>query len=679
MRRVLWTGAALALCMGASLTGGVPGALPGAQPAVAQGAQATKPFLHPLFTDNMVLQRGVADPVWGWTEPGQRVTVSLKGASNSVTTAAGTTTTSTSAISAASTVVAGADGKWMAKIGPFKEGGPYTLTISGPQTVTLTNVMVGDVWICSGQSNMQWGVGSSNNPEQEIAAANYPDIRLFTVPNVASLEPRTTVNGKWDVCSPQTVGGFSAVGYFFGRTLNQNLKVPIGLINSSWGGTIAEAWASAEALKTMPDFAPAVAQVEASTKNQNGPSLAQLMAEWWTKNDPGTAANWQDAAFDAAAWKTMTLPAKWEDAGLGEFDGVAWFRKEVTIPDAWAGKDVTVHLGPVDDNETTFFNGTTLGATEGWMAPRDYKVPGNLVKAGRNVIAVRVLDTGGAGGVYGQPADMRLEAPGQAPISLSGGWLYKDSVPLNKTAPSPMQINNNPNVTTVLYNGMIAPLVPFGIKGAIWYQGESNAGRDMQYRTLLPTMIKDWRSRFGVGEFPFYIVQLANFMQAQDQPGESAWAALREAQALTSQTLPNTGLATAIDIGEANDIHPRNKQEVGRRLALNALAKDYGQKIEYSGPIFKTKRIDGGKLILGFDHAAGIAAKNGEKLRGFAIVGDDKKWAWADATIVGSDVVLFSPTVPNPIHARYNWADNPNGNLTNAAGLPAVPFRTDMP
>ncbi len=574
----------------------------GTRPALAQ---AEKPFLHPLFSDNMVLQRGIADPIWGWAKPGQKVTVSMTGATE--------TPTKTERFAVKASVTAGDDGKWLVKIGPLKEGGPFTLTVSGPQNVTLNNVMVGDVWICSGQSNMEMGIGAINAPD-DIAKANNPNIRLFTVPKAAALSPRELTAGQWDVCTPETVvkggwGGFSAVGYFFGKNLQENLKVPIGLIHTSWGGTIAEAWTSAEALKTMPDFVPAVEQVETQAKNQNGPNFAQQMADWWTKNDPGTAANWQNSDFDATAWKTMTLPTTWEIAGLPDFDGVAWFRKEITIPDAWAGKDLMLHLGAIDDNDTTFFNGVALGSTEGWQTLRNYKIPGNLVKAGRNVIAVRVLDTAGGGGIYGNAADMKIEAAGADPIIISGAWSYKDSVPLAQTTPAPMQISNNPNVTTVLYNGMIAPLVPFGVKGAIWYQGEANAGRGKQYQTLLPTMIKDWRNRFGVGEFPFYIVQLANFMAPQVQPGESAWAELREAQALTSQTLPHTGLAVAIDIGDEKDIHPQNKQEVGRRLALNALAKDYGQKIEYSGPIYDSMKIENGAIRLKFTHADGLQAK----------------------------------------------------------------------
>ncbi|HEX8832603.1 MAG TPA: sialate O-acetylesterase, partial [Abditibacteriaceae bacterium] len=288
-------------------------------------------------------------------------------------------------------------------------------------------------------------------------------------------------------------------------------------------------------------------------------------------------------------------------------------------------------------------------------------------------------DTGGGGGFMGAPDAMKITASGGTPISLTGDWSYQVSVPLSKTEQVPIPIADNRNLPTGLYNGMIAPLVPFGIKGAIWYQGESNAGRAKQYETLLPTMIKDWRSRFGVGKFPFLIVQLANFMAPREQPTESQWAELRETQARTAQTLPKAGLAVTIDIGEANDIHPKNKRDVGRRLALAAQAIAYGQKVEYSGPVYKSMKIRDGKIRLRFTHVAGLSSQGGEKLRGFAIAGSDKKWTWADAVIEGKTVVLSSPSVPNPTAARYNWADNPNGNLTNAAGLPAVPFRTDAP
>lgn len=648
----------------------VAGALTSAGQNAARADDApARPFLHTLFTDNMVLQRGVPDPIWGWTTPGQKVTVAMQ--------------------RKRATAVAGADGKWMTRIGPFAAGGPYTLTVSGPQIMTLNNILVGDVWICSGQSNMEMGIGNVKDAQQEIAAANYPNIRLFTVPKTVAAEPQSGVNSQWQACNPQTVstggwGGFSAAGYFFGRDLYQQLHVPLGLIHTSWGGTIAEAWTSAEALNTMADFKPAVAhfQQAAAAAKAGAGNYDTNLNQWYAKNDPGSAPGlgWADAAFATAGWKTMSLPQFWEGAGLPNYDGVAWFRKEIDLPAAWDGKAAMLHLGPVDDNETTWINGTRIGATEGASVPRDYKIPANVLKTGHNVIAVRVLDTGGNGGFGGKPEDMRLEADGAAPLPLAGSWLYQDSAPLAKMTPVPQRIDSNPNVVTVLYNGMVAPLVPFAIKGAIWYQGESNGGRGAQYRTLLPTLIKDWRSRFGVGDFPFFIVQLANFTPTKPDPEskDDGWSEVREAQLLTSETVPNTAIASAIDIGEAGDIHPKNKQEVGRRLALDALGIAYGQKVEYSGPRYRAMQQAGDAIRLTFDHlGGGLVAQGGAKLQGFAIAGADKKFVWADARIDGNTVVVSSPLVLNPVAVRYGWAMNPVVNLYNKEGLPASPFRTN--
>lgn len=640
------------------------------------------PFLHHLFSDNMVLQRDMRDPVWGWTDPNKAVSVR--------------TDKDDGTRSQSVAVVSGADGRWMARIGPFKAGGPYTMTVTGPQTVTLTNVLVGDVWICSGQSNMSFGIGGAVNGQQEIADANYPEIRLYTVPNRISTEPQTDLNSKWDVCSPQTVGvggwnGFTAVGYFFGRDLYQKLKIPIGLIHSSWGGTVAQAWTSAGALDTMTDFKPQVADFQKNVDLQkNGPQDFQTtMANWYSKIDPGSAvgASWADPAANTADWATMKLPGYWENSGvpaLAAFDGVVWYRKEFDLPQDWQGKDLILHVGPVDDRDTTYVNGVRVGGLDGADLQRDYPVGNQLLKPGKNVISVRVLDTGGMGGIHGKPEDMRIEAPGVAgsqPISLAGDWQYKISAPLAQSGQPPVQIGQDPNQVTVLYNGMIAPLEPFAIKGAIWYQGESNAGNAMQYRTLLPTMIKDWRSHFGEGAFPFYIVQLANFMGVQNQPSEGGWADLREAQYLTTKTTRNTGVASAIDIGDAGDIHPKNKQEVGRRLALTAEALTYHLPVEYSGPEFKKMTVDGNRIRLTFNHLGGglVAKADDNKLKGFGIAGADGKFSWADATIEGDTVVVSSPDVPNPTAVRYDWANNPIGNLYNKEGLPAVPFRTDVP
>jgi sialate O-acetylesterase len=629
----------------------------------AQAADEARPFLHPLFSDHMVFPRELKAPVWGWTTPGAKVQVKM------------------GEVSAVAT--AGADGRWQALLGPFAAGGPFTLTVSGPEAVTVSDVLTGDVWICSGQSNMQWSVGGVVNAEQEIAAANYPQIRLLTVPCVTAYAPRDLFQGGWQACAPASVGGFSAVGFFFGRQLHQELGIPIGLINSSWGGTIAEAWVSSQALKTMPDFLPAFTQQDAliEAARTQAYSFDAEMERWWAANDPGSAAgqSWAAADLDTSAWKTMALPAVWEQAGLPGFDGVVWFRREFEAPPEWAGKALTLHLGPIDDMDATFVNGTAVGALSNWQAPRDYAVPAGVVKAGRNLIAVRVLDTGGAGGFCGKPDDLRIELPGGAALPLQGPWPYRESVALAQTQPVPQRLDQgNPNQVSVLYNAMINPLVPFGIRGAIWYQGESNAGRDEQYARLLPTLIRDWRARFGVGDFPFLIVQLANFMAVDTEPRSDAWPLLREAQWLTTQAVPKAALALAIDLGDAADIHPRNKQDVGRRLALGALALSYDRGIEYSGPVYREMTVTGGKARVSFDHlGGGLVAKGDTKVTGFAIAGADGRFVWAEASIDADAVVVASAQVPEPKAVRYAWGNNPVCNLYNQAGLPAVPFRTD--
>lgn len=624
-------------------------------PASAQD----KPLLHSLFTDHMVLQRGIEAPVWGWAGAGDKVTVSI----------AGQTATAT----------AGDDGRWIAKLGPLEAGGPHALQVSGPQSVTITDVLVGDVWICSGQSNMEWPVAASNDAQDEIASANHPSIRLYSVPKRIATEPQQNIASQWQVCSPQTISGFSAVGYFFGRELNGQLDVPIGLIHTSWGGTVAEAWTSAEALSTMDDFRPAVNSFREMAKAQESGSdkFDEAMSKWWNENDPGSKQAWFQGDTATDDWKTMSLPGGWESRGLNDFDGIVWFRTEFDLPRSAAGKEAVLHLGAIDDRDTTWVNGVKVGAMNDWNAPRNYKVAAEVLKPGRNSIAIRVLDTGGGGGLHGQANQMSLEIKGDG-ISLAGDWKYRVSTPLAGTTPAPQPLSNNPNVVTVLYNGMLAPIVPYGIKGAIWYQGESNAGRARQYRTLLPTMIRDWRQRFGVGDFPFFIVELANFMAVQKQPVESGWADLREAQWLTARNEKNVGLASAIDIGDASDIHPRNKQEVGRRLALSALGIAYEKDIVSSGPEFVSAEFKDGKAYLKFTQVGeGMMAK-GDELIGFAIAGDDKEFVWGDAEIDGDTVIVSSSQVANPTAVRYGWANNPTCNLYNKSGLPASPFRTDV-
>lgn len=641
-----------------------------AQTSRARG-DAVKPFLHPLFGDHAVLQRGVRFPVWGWTTPGARVKVRMRGAE--------------------ATAVADAQGRWTARLGPFDAGGPYTLAVEGPQSVTLEDVLVGDVWLASGQSNMEMGVTEVANAREEVARADHPRIRLFQVPKVAATSPRGTVEARWLVCNPANVaaggwGGFSAVAYFFGRRLHGELGVPVGLIHSSWGGTAAEGWASPEALASMPEFAPAVKDLErAWAESRRTPAdFDDALAEWWAANDPGSAAkpSWAEPSFDASGWKRMRLPQYFEGAGLPGFDGVVWFRRTFELPPEWAGRDLLLSLGPVDDYDTTFVNGVPVGGLGQWDAPRSYHVSARLLRPGTNTVAVRVLDTGVGGGIYGKPGQLKIEPAaggGGAGVTLAGEWAYRASVALAelKTQP-PRSGGNDYGVPVIRYNGMIAPLVPFSLKGAIWYQGETNVGRAAQYERIMALLIRDWRARFGVGDFPFLIVQLANHLERREEPADSEWARLREAQLRVSRRVPNSGLAVAIDIGDAEDIHPKNKQDVGERLALVALAKVYGRKLEYSGPVYKSMKVEGGRLRLSFDHAGGgLVARGGGPPKGFAVAGEDGRFVRADAVIEGSEVVVSSPSVRRPAAVRYGWADNPDCNLYNRAGLPASPFRTD--
>jgi len=626
-----------------------------------------KVTLPTVFSDNMVFQQKTNVAIWGNADAGKTVTV--------ISTWNNKTYTSK----------AGQDGKFKVMLPTPSYGGPYNITISDGEVTKLNNVLVGDVWVCSGQSNMEMplaGWGKINNYEQEIKDANYPKIRLLQAVHVTSntlLDDAKVDNGGWQECTPQYVAGFSSVAYFFAREINKKTGIPIGLIHTSWGGTIAEAWTSAGTLKTIPDFVEAVKTIENSSADAS--SFKEKLAAWnelVITKDAGIQGTppWIASNVDLSSWKTMSLPALWEEAGMPGFDGVVWFRKNVTIPQSWAGKDLKVNLGTIDDNDVTFFDGEKIGQTEGFNVPRVYTIPENKVKAGTFALVVRVLDGMGNGGIFGDKNILSLVSAGGERLSLDGEWQYKVGLNFKDVAPIPTS-NDGPNRTTVLYNAMINPYLQFPIKGAIWYQGESNAGRANQYRTLFPAMIKDWRKSWNQPNFPFYFVQLANFMKVDAEPVSSEWAELRDAQRETL-LLPNTGMAVSIDIGDAVDIHPKNKQDVGKRLAFIALAKDYGVKIPYSGPIYQSQKVNGSAINLTFKAAdGGLKASDGAELKGFAIAGSDQKFHWAKAVIKGNQVVVSSADVPNPVAVRYAWANNPVCNFVNGAGLPASPFRTD--
>jgi sialate O-acetylesterase len=630
-----------------------------------------------ILSDNMVLQRERAVPVWGTATAGEEVKVTFRDQSVST--------------------VAKANGKWRVDVPTGKAGGPFELILEGKNKIVIKNILVGEVWVCSGQSNMQFQLQTANNAAQAIPQANYPKIRLFTVPCVASETPQANCNSSWVACTPETAKDFTAVGYFFGLELYKHLNVPVGLINTSWGGTNAETWTAKETLMSTPGLERIKGILEMDEGGRIFDKFKQQFAEWRAathRTDPGNTGfvkGWAKPDLSMEGWSEMTLPKYFDDIKAdNSFDGVVWLRKTVEVPAGWAGKDLVLEIGPVDDTDVTYFNGEKVGqmgydTNTWWEAPRTYTVPGKLVKAGTNVIAVRVFDDSLAGGIWGKPEQMKLSLAGETQsIPLAGVWKYKVEAELSPIHPELGKPSIPPmpgvvNYPCTLYNAMIHPLLPFGIQGAIWYQGESNAELAYEYRTLFPAMIQCWRESWGQGNFPFLFVQLANFMAVVPQPSESNWAALREAQTMTLGASPNTGMAVIIDIGEANDIHPRNKLDVGKRLALAARAKAYGENIEYSGPIFDSMKIDGNKATIRFQHTGGgLEAKGGEPLKGFAVAGENKKFVWAKAKIEGDTVVVWSDEIAKPVAVRYAWADNPVCNLINKFGLPASPFRTDV-
>ena len=477
---------------------------------------------------------------------------------------------------------------------------------------------------------------------------------------------------------------FSAAGYFFGRDLHRYQNVPIGLIDTSWGGTCIETWTSKEALATMPGMQKKLDVLkELPISSEDREKKFHSDVEDWKKEiekiDKGFVdgrAAWTVTDFEDSAWKTMEVPGLMQEQGLKGFNGIVWFRKTIEIPAKWEGKELTLNVGVIDDNDFTYFNGVQVGHTEGWMTPRSYKIPKELVKSGKAVIAVRVMDTGGAGGINGSPESISLHCSQSDVIPLAGDWKYQVSLNIKDIPQMPVNTANEPNIPGFLFNAMLNPLIPYSIKGAIWYQGEANTGQAYQYRELMPLMIKDWRDHWGY-DFPFYMVQLASFTVQQTAPVDATWAELREAQTRTLH-LENTGMAVTIDIGDAFDIHPKNKQEVGRRLALAARAQTYGEKISYSGPMYDTYQIEGNKIRIYFKHTdGGLKTLNNEVIKGFTIAGIDHKFYWANAVIEGNTIVVSSPEVTFPIAVRYAWADNPICNLYNGANLPASPFRTD--
>lgn len=621
--------------------------------------------LPKIFGDNMVLQRHKPVNIWGWAAPGEKITVQFNQQKK--------------------TVVTNKKGKWQLQLQPENAGGPYQLLVTGKNKISIKNVLVGEVWICSGQSNMEMpvaGWGRINDYEKEIAAADYAFIRHIKVPNTVSGDLKDDITGgDWKVCSPQTAGDFSATAYFFARELYNKLKVPIGLINSSWGGTQSEAWTSKEGFAQNGQFKDIAAamqagNVEAQIKKRSEAVLENIKKAQGNFDDKATIAEWKNSNFNDSKWLPMNLPGAWEERGFAGLDGIAWFRKTITISEADAGKPAVLELAKIDDEDETYINGIKVGGIAKWDEPRKYSIPAGILKAGKNVIAVRVIDNQGGGGIYGDAAAMQLTIDKRV-LPLAGEWLFRvESITANG-ANAGIGPNDFPGL---LFNGMINPLLPFTIKGAIWYQGESNAGRAYQYRTAFPLMITDWRQHFNQGDFPFLFVQLATFgSSTANSNAGSNWAELREAQQLTL-SLPNTGMAVTTDIGDPKDIHPKNKQDVGKRLAFIALHDVYEQPGEFTGPVFQSAKTSGQQMELSFTHTGSgwlIKDKYGY-IKGFEIAGADKKFYFARATIKGDRIVVLSDDVLQPVAVRYNWADDASeGNLFNKENFPAAPFRTD--
>jgi sialate O-acetylesterase len=618
--------------------------------------------LPKLISDGMVLQRETNVKIWGWASADEKIVIQFIGS-----------TYHTSANS---------NGEWEVMLPELKAGGPYVMQINASNSTTINDILVGDVWVCSGQSNMQFSMrGLVTIYPDDIKNSENQFIRQFMVSQGFSLKAKGTDfrSGKWQYANPNSVLNFTAAGYYFAKKLYEIYKVPIGLINASVGGSSAEAWISEESIKTFPKYFEDVQKFKAAGYIEKINKMDNERVRNWNRqlrqNDEGyinPQKSWYDPELDTGDWETMHVPGYWADTKAGPVNGVVWFRRKINIPASVVGTHAILKLGRIADADSVFINGRFVGSTGSQYSERTYKIPADLLKEGENTIVVRVINYIRHGGFV--PGKQYNILANNDTVNLEGEWKYRVGA-----AVEPLEDRLfTGKIPTGLFNSMIAPMLNYSIKGVLWYQGESNTSRAFEHYDLFKLLIKDWRYNWHQGNFPFLYVQLPNFVEVNVETTKYDWAYFRESQ-LKALSIPHTGMAVSIDIGEGNDIHPVNKKDLGYRLALAAQKTAYGEKgIVYSGPIYESMKISNNKVILAFTNAGkGLTSKNNEELKCFEICGVDNEYFPAKAKIVKDKIIVWNDDVINPVAVRYAWANNPlRPNLYNKEGLPASPFRT---